>query len=215
MLSDRHLGLHKPRQHAHESQQLLSAAQEETVAGWCNLASTSATPIHPAKLRASVKEITASGLDPKQFFEMQKKLDDDYNNIPPEHHWNMDEKGNQMGGGRKNAGTKFIFSAEDSNRYWVHSDNLELITIIKCISAAEGLAPDIRDLKDKVDHEIADYWFRNHFVHTAKNYHVNPEKPIVLTVDGHSSHEQRAIQKAAYENGVIIHAFLSKTTHKI
>jgi len=187
--------VHKSRRHAHESQQILSAAQEETLADWCNLASTSATPIHPVKLRASVKEITsqlpsrkwhygfihrhpslcisrASGLDPKrarnfnkdtigEFFEMRKKLDDDHNIIPPEHHWNMDEKGNQMGGGRKNAGTKFIFSAEDSDRYRVHSDNLELVTTIECISAAgakmppwfvlsEGPAPDIRDLKDKV-----------------------------------------------------------------
>jgi len=92
---------------------------------------------------------------------MQKKLDDDHNIIPPEHHWNMDEKGNQMGGGRKNSGTKFILSAEDSDQYRVHSDNLELVTIIECISAAgakmppwfvlsEGPAPDIRDLKDKV-----------------------------------------------------------------
>ncbi|KAG2049435.1 hypothetical protein BDR06DRAFT_975196 [Suillus hirtellus] len=122
-LSDQRSGAHKSRRHAHESQQILSAAQEETLADWCNLASTSATPIHPAKLRASVKEITgqlpsqkwhygficrhpslcisrASGLDPKcarnfnkdtigEFFEMQKKLDDDYNVIPPEHHWNL------------------------------------------------------------------------------------------------------------------------------
>jgi hypothetical protein len=65
------------------------------------------------------------------------------------------------------------------------------------------------------DHEIADYWFRNHFIPTAEKYRVDPEKPIVLTVDGHSSHEQRAIQRAAYDNGVIIHAFPSKTTHKI
>ncbi|KAG1727550.1 DDE superfamily endonuclease-domain-containing protein [Suillus paluster] len=228
-LSDRCLGVHKPRRLAQESRQLLSAAQEETVVDWCNLASTSATPIHPAKLRAS----DTIG----EFFEMQKKLDDNYNKIPPEHHWNMDEKGNQMGGGRKNTGMKFIFSAEDSDCYRVHSDNLELVTIIECVSTAgakmppwfvlsEGPAPDIRDLKDKVggvsfsptgwtDHEIADYWFRNHFVPTAEKHCVDPEKPIVLTVDGHSSHEQRAIQRAAYDNGVIIHAFPSKTTHKI
>jgi len=92
---------------------------------------------------------------------MWKKLEDDHDGIPPEHHWNMDEKGNQMGGGRKNTGAKFIFSSEDSDRYWVHSNNLELVTIIECVSAAgakmppwfvlsEGPAPDVRDLKDEV-----------------------------------------------------------------
>jgi len=64
------------------------------------------------------------------------------------------------------------------------------------------------------DHEIADYWFRNHFIPTAEKYHVDPEKPIVFIVDGHSSHKQRAIQRAAYDNGVIIHAFPSKPCTK-
>jgi len=34
-------------------------------------------------------------------------------------------------------------------------------------------------------------------------------------MDGHSSHEQMAIQRVAYDNGIIIHAFPSKTTHKL
>ncbi|KAG2049639.1 hypothetical protein BDR06DRAFT_853898, partial [Suillus hirtellus] len=163
-----------------------------------------------------------------------KKLDDDYYVIPPEHHWNMDEKGNQMGGERKNAGMKFIFffSAEDSDQYWVHSDNIELVTIIECISTAGArchhgfislFSTDTVISLDSIsfsptgwtDHEIADYWFRNHFIPMAEKYHVDPEKPIVLIADGHSLHEQRAIQMVAYNNSVIIYAFLSKTMHKI
>jgi hypothetical protein len=117
------LGVHQSRRHAHESRQILSAAQEQTVVDWCKLGSSSAIPIHPVKLRAYVKEIAGrlpsrkwhygfirrhpslrlsrpNGLDPKrarnfnkdtvgEFFEMRKKLDNDYNGIPPEHHWNM------------------------------------------------------------------------------------------------------------------------------
>jgi hypothetical protein len=60
----------------------------------------------------------------------------------------MDEKGNQMGGGRKNPGTKFIFSAEDSDRYRIHSDNLELVTIIECVSAAGAKMPPLFVLSD-------------------------------------------------------------------
>lgn len=112
------------------------------------------------------------GLDPKraknfnratigEFFEMRKQLEDQYGGIPPEHHWNMDEKGCQMGGGRGNARTKYIYSEGSRDRYRIHSDNLELVTILECVNAAgakmppwfvltTGSVPDIRDLGDKV-----------------------------------------------------------------
>jgi hypothetical protein len=61
---------------------------------------------------------------------MRKAVDDKYNKIPPEHNWNINEKGNQMGGGRKGDGTKYIFWIEDKERYCMHSHNLELITTI-------------------------------------------------------------------------------------
>lgn len=97
---------------------------------------------HPA-----LRMLKPRGLDPKhsqnfnkatigEFFDMRKQLEVKYKGILPEHHWNMDEKGNQMGGGRKNDGSKFIFAREDVDWYWTHSDNLELVTIIECISAA-------------------------------------------------------------------------------
>ncbi|KAH7917731.1 DDE-domain-containing protein, partial [Leucogyrophana mollusca] len=187
------------------------------------------------------------GLDPKrgqnfnkstvgEFFEMRKQLNEKYDDIPPEHNWNMDEKGNQMGGGRKNDGSKYIHSVDDPDRYRMHSDNLELVTIIECVSAAgakmppwfvlsNGPVPDIRDLKGQVsglatspsgwtDREIAEKWFAEVFVPEAEKHRVN-DKPIVLTIDGHDSHETDAIKKAAYKHGIIVHAFPSKTTHKL
>jgi hypothetical protein len=94
----------------------------------------------------------ANGLDPKRaknfnranvldYFEKRKKLNDKYGNIPPEQDWNMDEKGCQMGGGRKNNGRKYLFTRHQKDRYRLRSDNLELATVIECISAAGDAVP--------------------------------------------------------------------------
>jgi hypothetical protein len=116
---------------------------------------------------------TASGLDPKrganftpekvsEFFDMLEDLNQEFGEIPPEQIWNMDEKGIQLGGGRKNAGRKFTFPgfSKRRNRYKLASDNLELVTVLECVSAAgesippsfvvkgpEGSVPDLRDVK--------------------------------------------------------------------
>jgi len=61
-------------------------------------------------------------LDPKHANNFNKAVISDYFDklealhahfpcgIPPEHIWNMDEKGVQMGGGQKNQNKKFFFS---------------------------------------------------------------------------------------------------------
>ena len=61
------------------------------------------------------------GLDPKraqnfnkatimEYFDMRAALNQKHDGIPPEHNWNVDEKGCQMGGGRNGDNSKFIFS---------------------------------------------------------------------------------------------------------
>jgi hypothetical protein len=71
----------------------------------------------------------------------------------------MDEKGIQMGGGRKNSGKKYLFLKHKKQKYHIRSDNLELVTVIECVSAAgevvppsfclqEGSWPDLRELDD-------------------------------------------------------------------
>lgn len=109
------------------------------------------------------------GLDPKRannfnknivsdYFTKCQELEDKYGGIPPENHWNMDEKGIQMGGGRKNDGRKFFFMRNCKQRYRIKSDNLELVTVIEGMSAArcllppafilaDGPMPDCRDLE--------------------------------------------------------------------
>ncbi|EGO19009.1 hypothetical protein SERLADRAFT_352940, partial [Serpula lacrymans var. lacrymans S7.9] len=171
----------------------------------------------------------------QDYFEKQRQINETFNGIPPEHKWNMDEKGIQMGGGRKNSGSKFYFDRTKKDVYRVSSDNLELITVIECILAAgicmkpsfilkDGPFPDVRGLESIgsisrtpngwTDHDICERWFSDVFIPEASSRRVN-NKPIVLTLDGHSSHEQPAIQKIAYNNNIIIFCFPSKTTHKL
>lgn len=46
-----------------------------------------------------------------------------------------------LGGGCKNSGHKFIYPGNSKACYHLHSDNLELVTVIKCVSAVGILAP--------------------------------------------------------------------------
>jgi hypothetical protein len=65
--------------------------------------------------------------------------------------YNMDEKGIQIGGGRKNNGQKYFFSRRQWSRYRLKDENLELVTVIKCVSA-EG------------------DWLKPGFIFTGKKY---------------------------------------------
>ena len=95
-----------------------------------------------------------SGLDPKRaqsfneeevrrhFKELEEKLV--MLGIPIENIYNMDEKGCQRGGGRRAQLRKYFMSATRRPQYQVQSDNLELITIIECVSAdGSNLQPGI------------------------------------------------------------------------
>ena len=85
-----------------------------------------------------------SGLDPKraQAFnettvrkhqeELERAL---YPGIKSSNIYNMDEKGCQRGGGRRIRNQKFITCAGKGVQYRIQSANLELITIIECVSA--------------------------------------------------------------------------------
>jgi len=100
-----------------------------------------------------------SHLDPKRaqnfnrtnvegYFQLRAQIEEQYGGIPPEHHWNEDEKGIQMGGGQNGLGLKFIFAAEARERYRQHSDNLELVTILDCANAAGYIMRPYFVLKD-------------------------------------------------------------------
>ena len=55
--------------------------------------------------------------------------------VPPENMYNMDEKGIQLGGGRKLDGTRYVFSRAQQNRVKTQGASLELVTTIECVAA--------------------------------------------------------------------------------
>lgn len=92
-----------------------------------------------------------SGLDPKRARAFNLPVVRDYftklgtileeKGILWENIWNMDEKGIQIGGGRRSNRRKYFFSRQDRQRCKKRSANLELLTVIECISAAGCTAP--------------------------------------------------------------------------
>jgi hypothetical protein len=97
------------------------------------------------KCHPKLKISRPSNLDPKHmqnfnctnvdfFYRLLKCVFDAHPNFPPQHIWNMDKKGLQLGGGHKHC--KKYFHMKDSwkkNIFCVHSDNLKLVTTIECI----------------------------------------------------------------------------------
>ena len=89
-----------------------------------------------AKRHPTLKLSKPSSLDPKRaqnfnkaniddYFAKHQNLRDTYGDIPPEHQWNMDEKGIQMGGGRKNVdGTVAELTARIRDYFNAHQAEL-------------------------------------------------------------------------------------------
>ena len=82
------------------------------------------------------------------FFDKYEGIHTKVHGLPPEHLWNEDEKAIQMGGGRKNDGKKFYFFKDQKNRYRLGSDNLKLVTVMECVSAAGDVVPPSFVLSD-------------------------------------------------------------------
>ncbi|KIJ40474.1 hypothetical protein M422DRAFT_256733 [Sphaerobolus stellatus SS14] len=108
----------------------------------------------------------AYGLDPKCAESFRKDIVYDYfdklevivakHNIKQHNFYNFDEKGLQLGGGRKNINIQYIFPRGSVNHYVLKSDSLLLITIIEAASANGDAVPpgfilpagDIEDFMD-------------------------------------------------------------------
>lgn len=59
-----------------------------------------------------------------------------------------------------------------------------------------------------IDSEIFEEWFEKHFL-----THVPPVRPLLLLLDGHSSHYQPSLVKKAAENDVLLFCLPPHTTH--
>lgn len=78
----------------------------------------------------------------KKFFHELVNMMDSHGPFKPENIYNVDEKGAQLGGGRKSTGVKYFHCRELREKYRKRSSELELVTIIECVSAAgEALTP--------------------------------------------------------------------------
>ncbi|KLO16423.1 hypothetical protein SCHPADRAFT_823234, partial [Schizopora paradoxa] len=178
------------------------------------------------------------------YFDKMEELEARYGGIPAEHKWNMDEKGIQMGGGRRNNSKKFLYLKSQKQCTRIQSDNLELVTILECVSAAGEVVPPSFVLKHgitpnligKIDEDEyaacyfsdsgwtdtlnCEQWISRNFIPFAIKHMVDSEKPIVLFMDGQETHEKPPILRAVYkvlkeqDIEIIIFCFPSKTTHK-
>lgn len=92
------------------------------------------SPLDPKRAKAFNKDTVRRHLEKLKEFLMEMGIE--WRDV-----WNMDEKGCQLGGGRKNNGRKYIFPRSQRNRYRLRDENLELMTIIECISATGDFLP--------------------------------------------------------------------------
>ena len=82
------------------------------------------------------------------YFNQIAGIKEKYGNILALQIWNMDKKGIQLGGGWKQGQKKFFFMKKHKNYYRLQSNNLELATVLECVSAVGGVAPTMFILRN-------------------------------------------------------------------
>ncbi|KAL4079462.1 hypothetical protein J3A83DRAFT_4457437 [Scleroderma citrinum] len=154
-------GLHETRGKAFPKLQLLTPVQEETLVDcatplhFTNLCAQAAQnwPQHFLKHNPCLVLVKSRGLDSKRAQNFNRTaLEEKYDGIPPEHHWNMDKKGCQMGGGRQ----------EDKDHYCLHSTAMPPTFILK-----DGPLADHSDVEGIAVNYICETWFQETFVPNA------------------------------------------------
>lgn len=145
----------------------------------------------------------------------------------PDRIWNADESGFplQHKSGRVLAprGTKTIYSVTSSSK--------QQITTLACINAAGNVIPPThvfpgerfrsnplegavygtymgRSTSGWMDSELFNGWLSNHF---SKS--IPPARPVVLLLDGHSSHINLETAKCAKEDQILLYCLPPHTTH--
>ena len=186
-----------------------------------------------------------SGLDPKHAQCFNRATIDDHfcqlgevldaKGIPWANVYNMDEKGCQQGGGRKMQAIKYLIPCNRRPRYKLRSANLELVTIIECVSAdGESLLPGFifpgkefhpewyrtgyPDVSIGVsengwtDNFLCEEWFHMVFIPQSKACNTSGA-PILLILDGHGSHITKTMRQLATDNNIELFCLLAHTTH--
>ncbi|KAF8591392.1 hypothetical protein K439DRAFT_1611268 [Ramaria rubella] len=264
-LRNRVQGNHKAPRNAHEKQQLLMNIQTSVLIDWCKHKALLEEPYtrggtsgkipgqkwvshflqkHSEELEAGKEK----GLDPKRarafskpvvtnHFKMLGDMIKKYD-IPPENIYNKDEKGLQLGGGRKNIGTQFIFPHRMKQKMVKHSDSLQLMTILEAMCADGTALPTLMVLPDGskpdqwwtledqglggvitaangwTDNDVYLGWFKDIFLRYATPHNVFG-KQILLISNGHGSHERAPLKDTAFKAGVILFSLPPHTTDQL
>lgn len=163
----------------------------------------------------------------KYFDLLQQTLQENGLTHKPAQIFNCDESGLPL----THKPPKVVAKVGQKHPYAVTSGDKAQITILACGNAAgycippmvifdrKSLNPDwaigevpgtFYGLSDSgwIDTELFDEWFKNHFLH-----HAPPTRPLLLLLDGHSSHYQPELIQAAATEGVIIFCLPPHTTH--
>ncbi|KAJ3001432.1 hypothetical protein NUW54_g4317 [Trametes sanguinea] len=149
----------------------------------------------------------------------------------------MDKKGIQRGGGKRLQHIKYFVPRGRRVNYKLRSSNLELITIIECISAdGTALSPGFifagsqvpADMYKDIDPQVVVghspngwtegflcvEWFRRCFLPQATARR-ETDALLLLILDGHNSHITPELRQLAIENNVHLFLLQPHTTHRL
>ena len=164
----------------------------------------------------------------EQYFDLLEQTINEYDlDTRPHLIYNMDETGLPL----NPKPPKVIAGSSDRNPSFIGSGDKTQITVVGCVSASgvalppmviwdrKTLAPALADgevggtkygLSDRgwMDSELFDGWFCKHFLQ-----HSSDERPLMLLLDGHSSHFCPDTLRMAAKQDVVIFALSPNTTH--
>ena len=181
-----------------------------------------AAPVSYARAVSSSPEILAQCYDM-----LEKTLQDNDLDGKPTQIFNMDETGFPL----DPAPPLVVAPVGSKHVSQITTGNKAQITVISCCNAAGYAMPptvifDRKSLRQEftigevpgttytlsssgwVNSEIFSSWFHDHFL-----AHAPPQRPLLLLLDGHSSHFEPGVVRTAAEEGVLIFCLPPHTTH--
>ena len=187
-----------------------------------NLTLRAPAPLSQARVYASDRDVIARYFDLLEHTLVENDLHD-----KPCQLFNMDETGMPL----DPKSVKCVFARGVKNPVSLSSGNKSQITVVACVSAAGYCIPpmvvwDRKHLSDELidgevpgtfygfsdngwmDQELFDGWLCNHFLRYAP-----PTRPVLLLLDGHSSHYSPCSIRTAANEQIIIFALPPHTTH--
>ncbi|KAF8582459.1 CENP-B protein, partial [Ramaria rubella] len=158
--------------------------------------------------------------------------------IPPKNIYNEDEKGVQLGGGRKGLGMQFIFPRGMKKKVFKWANTLQLVTVLEAVSTdgmavlvllvlpgskepnewwadtPEGRGSVVCTLNGWTDNEVYLGWFKKIFLPYATSWNMSG-KPILLITDGHKSYKMCELMETAFEKDVLLFCLPPHTTDRL